>query len=62
MLTSVTLAEPNGHTVLNGDASHSYTSAEASHERVQIINDEKQFTYVLPRFRWSAANTLTGQT
>lgn len=35
--------QPNGHLVLNGDATHTQLDPAASYERVQIINDEKQF-------------------
>lgn len=34
----------NGHHYTNGDAPAA--SSEPSYERVQIINDEKQFTFV----------------
>lgn len=49
MLICVTLAELNGHAALNGNATHSEESPE-SFARTQIINDEKQFTFVIFRY------------
>lgn len=42
----VTLTVPNGHSVLNGDVDLAQNGTSDSFERVQIINDEKQFTFV----------------
>ena len=45
----MTLAELNGHVALNGDATHSQQDSAQSFARVQIIDDQKQFTFVVPR-------------
>ncbi|EKM54659.1 uncharacterized protein PHACADRAFT_258654 [Phanerochaete carnosa HHB-10118-sp] len=54
----MTEQQPNGHTVLNGDATHIRTDSAASFKRVQIINDEKQFTPDLAKQieHWSLHN------
>ncbi|GJE92681.1 root hair defective 3 GTP-binding protein [Phanerochaete sordida] len=48
----------NGHTVPNGASAHASTDNAASFERVQIINDEKQFTPELTKQveRWGLQN------
>jgi hypothetical protein len=45
-LMCVTSAEPNGHSVLNGDVIYAQNGVAEGFERVQIVNDEKQFTFV----------------
>lgn len=42
----VRFAVSNGSPALNGDATHKPAPSDANFERIQIVNDEKQFTWV----------------